>query len=202
MLDNNTNKTLWIGIAVGIVAILGIGAMTLFPDAMSGLKSDVRLSSLSCSESGQNLLYFKTNALSASDFSTTVSADHDNATVSDVSTGVINIKTGATPGHIYGAYLVHNYNQVGGLSTGDKWALQADIKTDSPDVTFTVAGLGVETSDSHFVSDSNLTQDWKTFKSTGTRGPNVWGTVIFYFKTTSNHPVNIQIKNVRLSRVR
>lgn len=201
MLDNNTNKTLWIGIAVGIVAILGIGSMTLFPDVMSGLKSDVRLSSLSFSESGQNLLYFKTNALSASDFSTRVSGSaQDDATVSDVSKGVINIKTGATPGYIYGAYLVHNYNQVGGLSTGDKWALQADIKTDSPDVTF--AGLRVETSDARFVSDSNLTRDWKTFKTTGTRGPNVWGTVTFYFKITSNHPVNIQIKNVQLSRLR
>lgn len=198
---------MWIGIAVGIVAILGIGSMTLFPDAMSGLKSDVRLSSLSFSESGQNLLYFKTNALSASDFATTVSgSERNDATVSDVSNGVINIKTGATQGHVYGAYLVHNYNQVGGLSTHDKWALQADIKTDSPDVTFCTqngnyTGLGVGDSVAHFVSDSNLTQDWKTFKTTGTRAKNAWGTVIFYFKITSNHPVNIQIKNVRLSRV-
>lgn len=35
MLDNNTNKVTWVGVAVGIVAVLAIGAMTLFPQAIS-----------------------------------------------------------------------------------------------------------------------------------------------------------------------
>ena len=37
MLDNNTNKLIWVGVAVGIVAILAIGVMTLFPQALSSV---------------------------------------------------------------------------------------------------------------------------------------------------------------------
>lgn len=34
MLDNNTNKVVWVGVAVGVVALLGASSMTLFPSAM------------------------------------------------------------------------------------------------------------------------------------------------------------------------
>lgn len=44
MLDNNSNKTLWIGIAVGVVAILGIFAITTFPQLMASGHQTVRQS--------------------------------------------------------------------------------------------------------------------------------------------------------------
>lgn len=31
MLDNNTNKVVWVGVAVGVVTLLGVGALQLFP---------------------------------------------------------------------------------------------------------------------------------------------------------------------------
>lgn len=41
MLDNNTNKVVWVGVAVGVVAVIGAGALTLFPDAFSGMKTTI-----------------------------------------------------------------------------------------------------------------------------------------------------------------
>lgn len=41
MLDNNTNKVTWVALAVGIVAVLGIGSMALFPEANTALASNV-----------------------------------------------------------------------------------------------------------------------------------------------------------------
>lgn len=35
MIDTNTNKILWVAMAVGIIAILGLSATAIFPDAMS-----------------------------------------------------------------------------------------------------------------------------------------------------------------------
>lgn len=41
MLDGNVSKVTWVAVAVGIVAILGIGSMVLFPDAISTMKTTV-----------------------------------------------------------------------------------------------------------------------------------------------------------------
>ena len=42
MLDNNSNKTLWVGIAVGIVAILGISAQVLYPSALGQTATQIK----------------------------------------------------------------------------------------------------------------------------------------------------------------
>lgn len=42
MLDNNTNKVVWIGVAVGIVSLLGIVSLSLFPSAMDIVKPAIR----------------------------------------------------------------------------------------------------------------------------------------------------------------
>lgn len=44
MLDNNSNKALWVGIAVGVVAILGIFAITVFPQATTSVHHTIRQS--------------------------------------------------------------------------------------------------------------------------------------------------------------
>jgi len=41
MLDDNTNKVVWVGVAVGVVAIIGIAAMALFPEVFTGIKTKI-----------------------------------------------------------------------------------------------------------------------------------------------------------------
>ena len=41
MLDDNTNKVVWVGVAVGVVAIIGIAAMALFPDVFKNMKASI-----------------------------------------------------------------------------------------------------------------------------------------------------------------
>lgn len=41
MLDDNTNKVVWVGVAVGVVAIIGIAAMALFPTVFDGIKAKI-----------------------------------------------------------------------------------------------------------------------------------------------------------------
>ena len=41
MLDGNTNKITWVAIASGVVAVLGLASMAMFPSAMSSAKSNI-----------------------------------------------------------------------------------------------------------------------------------------------------------------
>ena len=41
MLDNNTNKVVWVGVAVGVVAVVGVAALALYPQAFSGMKDTI-----------------------------------------------------------------------------------------------------------------------------------------------------------------
>lgn len=56
MLDNNTNKVVWIGVAVGVVAVIGVGALTLFPDAFSSMKPTISSVMTVKADAGKNLL--------------------------------------------------------------------------------------------------------------------------------------------------
>ena len=46
MLDNNTNKVVWVGVAVGVVTLVSAGAMLLFPQITDGFKPMMRESML------------------------------------------------------------------------------------------------------------------------------------------------------------
>lgn len=56
MLSSNTNKMTWVGVTVGVVAALGVGAMALYPNAMSTTKTAMvkAVSKFSGSDSGEN----------------------------------------------------------------------------------------------------------------------------------------------------
>lgn len=41
MLANNSNKLVWVGVTVGVVAALGLGTMTMFPSAMDQSKTTI-----------------------------------------------------------------------------------------------------------------------------------------------------------------
>lgn len=42
MLDDNTNKVVWVGVAVGVVAVIGAAALLLFPDIFNGMKDTIK----------------------------------------------------------------------------------------------------------------------------------------------------------------
>lgn len=46
MLDNNTNKVVWVGVAVGVVTLLGLGALQLFPQVVNSAKPSIHRSML------------------------------------------------------------------------------------------------------------------------------------------------------------
>ena len=209
MLDNNTNKIFWVGVVLGIIGVFGSAVLSLYPDTMSRVKSAVRFQTLSFSETNENLLFPDSNVIKASYFGTMVQGGAtgvDYAHVSDVEPGVVNLKLGSTPNHVYGAFLVHNYNDGSGLDVNDKWKLSAEIKSDNPNVRFytqgsNYTGLGIENSQSSWISNPALSTDWQKYSSTGIRTYNA-GAVIVYFVNNSGQPVNIQIKNMTLVRIR
>lgn len=41
MLDENTNKVVWVGVAVGVVAVIGVAALALFPDVFKGMQDTI-----------------------------------------------------------------------------------------------------------------------------------------------------------------
>lgn len=41
MLADNTNSLVWVGVAVGVVAALGIAAMLLFPNVLTNVKTQI-----------------------------------------------------------------------------------------------------------------------------------------------------------------
>ena len=41
MLDENTNKVVWVGVAVGVVAVIGVAALALFPNVFNGMKDTI-----------------------------------------------------------------------------------------------------------------------------------------------------------------
>ena len=41
MLDENTNKVVWVGVAVGVVAVIGVAALALFPNVFNGMQKTI-----------------------------------------------------------------------------------------------------------------------------------------------------------------
>lgn len=54
MLDNNTNKVVWVGVAVGVVTLLGLGALQLFPQVVNSVKPSIHRSMLVSSAGASN----------------------------------------------------------------------------------------------------------------------------------------------------
>ena len=57
MLDNNTNKVIWVGVAVGVVTLVGAGAILLFPQITDAFKPMMRESML-VTQATPNALFF------------------------------------------------------------------------------------------------------------------------------------------------
>ena len=57
MLDNNTNKVVWVGVAVGVVTLVGAGVLLLFPQITDAFKPMMRESML-VTQATPNALFF------------------------------------------------------------------------------------------------------------------------------------------------
>lgn len=42
MLDNNTNKVIWVGVAIGVVSLIAVGAFSLFPDSFKSISTPLQ----------------------------------------------------------------------------------------------------------------------------------------------------------------
>ena len=57
MLDNNTNKVIWVGVAIGVVVVIGVGALALFPEVTDEFKPMMRESMLVTQATPEALKY-------------------------------------------------------------------------------------------------------------------------------------------------
>ena len=57
MLDNNTNKVIWVGVAIGVVVLVGTAAIALFPSVTDSFKPMMRESML-VTQATPNALFF------------------------------------------------------------------------------------------------------------------------------------------------
>jgi len=111
MLDGNVSKVTWVAVAVGIVAILGIGSMVLFPDAISTMKTTV-------TNEVQHFSNYTPDADTADNFTYSLDTDKNEATITDWSgkDGSVNDATVTVPGSIVRNH--QNYKVVGIRSGG------------------------------------------------------------------------------------
>lgn len=75
MLDNNTNKVVWVGVAVGVVTLVGAGALLLFPQITDNFKPMMRESMLTTQATPNALLFSPEKDLTYADnYNKTVNA--------------------------------------------------------------------------------------------------------------------------------
>ena len=132
MLDNNTNKVVWIGVAVGVVALIGVGALTLFPDAFSSSHDLIRQKQLVMADGSTNVL-----ATSAKFSRTTIRTGTSTSKASNFSSNTnftLNLlSNNQLQGVWWGDGGVQSSVGYSDFLKGDDWAMAADIKVVSGD---------------------------------------------------------------------
>lgn len=202
MLDNNTNKVVWIGVAVGVVAVIGAGALTLFPDAFSSSHDMIRQKQLVMADGSTNVLATTQTKLAPhvlQDDNTGTVAKYDDNTNFRLTLDSKTHKQGVFYGK-GGSAASNNYDD---FIKGDDWEMAADIKVVAGDVTkLDLMSLGVEASQGTvkwLSRPTKFTNDYQHFAVTGTR-QGIWGAPVIYFINRSGSPVVVDIQNVTLHR--
>lgn len=67
MLDNNTNKVVWVGVAIGVVVLVGTAAIALFPSVTDSFKPMIRDSMLTSQAIPESLRYGEDKILTYKD---------------------------------------------------------------------------------------------------------------------------------------
>lgn len=212
MLDNNTNKTLWIGVAVGIVAILGIGVMTFFPNALYTGSSGVRNVLLTTANTSQNLLYDSQGRLKYNMFDGAGHLQYD-----DDHINTINVPAGS---YWYGIYIDVKAQQ--NWYIGDKYTMKANFKAQGTGLVFSPwGGLYLEVPDTYETNakpNVAVSTDGMLYYAKGSRagaqhtttpyhlagqaGPeNNWGNnACFFVNNPTNHDIKLTISDMQLYR--
>ena len=202
MLDNNTNKVIWIGVAVGVVAVIGAGALTLFPDAFSSSHDLIRQKQLVMANGSTNVLSTKETKWAPhilKDYNVGTIVKFDNNTNFRMT---LDSKP-YSQGIFYGKGGNDASNNYDDFMKGDDWEMSADIKVVSGDLSnLELSSLGVQASQGtvKWISrPTKLTNDYQHFAVTGTR-QGIWGAPVIYFINRSGSPVVVDIQNVTLHR--
>lgn len=203
MLDNNTNKVVWVGVAVGVVAIVGAGALTLFPDAFSSSHDLIRQKQLVMADGSTNVL-----ATSAKFSDTTIRTGTSTSKASNFSSNTNFTLNLLSNNQLQGVWWGDGgFQSSVGYSDflkGDDWAMAADIKVVSGDASkLELSELDMESSGDTFKwiqKPATLTNEYQHFESKGTR-LETWGTPVIYFTNHSGQSVKVSVKNVTFHRV-
>lgn len=202
MLDNNTNKVVWVGVAIGVVSLLGLSAIVLFPQISGTMKPMIRHTAVMFADKDTNLVRLKNNSLLSS-----VAILSDSGITAKVSQGSTRNSVMMTLQPDDGTHQQGVWYGPGGSSAnestsdwwpGDKWQADIDVKVSDPSAV-SWSYFGIASSTNVVSSDKSLSHEWKHYTVTGTRA-SVWGSLNIYFRNTHDKPVVVEIKNVSLLR--
>ena len=203
VLDNNTNKVVWIGVAVGIVSLLGVSALLMFPAFKDTSHTIIRHESLRLANYNQNVLDLSKNNHSILE-STAILKDNGNQTTLKIvngSTYQLGLDNSKYVQGIFFPYQTLNQDNVyDAFIAGDKFRMSADVRIVNGTGNNVIPYyIGAEGANAIWTKKPVLNKDWQSFEMTGTR-TRQWGAPVVYFVNKANMPVTIEVKNVALYR--
>lgn len=216
MLDNNTNKVVWVGVAVGLVVVLGVAGTVLYPEAMNNGASMVRNLALSSANYKQNLLVnmdgsFKTQTTPNADY---CGWQHSN----DYKEWTIEVPAhGTWTGIFFDVDLKKNFY------VGDKYTIKSDMQAESEGLKFSpYGGMYLEvakTEKTSAVPHGAVSTNKTSYFAQGTRvnsntqdnvpvlgkpagGPddNSRNHMCIYFENSTDHSIKVHVSNIQLYR--
>lgn len=195
--ENEQGGMLRTVVVVGIVALIA-AVITM---GVVGMKASLRSKTVLAVDAGRNLVALTDNSVKKSynPFNYTQMLDNGDGSATLTFPNVEpNVKGIVFAG---GGEDLHGY-----FKTGDKWRAEMDVKTTTPSALawYTddkhTTGLGIESSDSHWVENPPFSTEWQHYVAEGTRGVE-WGTYVVYFKNKTSTPISVDVKNMSLTRI-
>lgn len=203
MLDNNTNKVVWVGVAIGVVGLLGAGAILFFPSLKTTMYDSIRRTELLMATHHSNLFVdSKTDVRHATHLMGDYVHDTKLIRLSDTDYRIDMTSDSQTQGFYYGYGGVHNDTlYFDDLRPGDGWTMDADIRVVSGDSS-KVELSNMYVQDSDLTATANhvgLSSNWQHFSSAGIRKDD-WGAPVWFFHNNTGQPVSVEVKNIEIHR--
>lgn len=191
-------------VVVGLIAIIAI----VITAGIVGLRSSLRTNTLMAATMGQNVLRIKQNGSDTNYKFNTLSGSeklqYNNSTgVFDLTLSVKSSYNAGHQGMYYGPGGSTASKAYDAFLDGDKYKLTADMRTDDVNLINKVDySIYFEASkNSGMYLRPSMSSEWQHYETNGVR-LNTWGAPMFYFNNHSGQPVHVQIKNIKLIRVR
>lgn len=185
---------------VTVIGLIAIIAMVVIM-AVVGMKGSLRTNTLMAKDAGKNLVALTDNSMSKSftGFNYTQIVDHPDGSAT------LTLPSNGT--NVYGIVFSGGGDDVHqSFQTLDKWQAEVDIKTTSPNGLAWFSddkhetGLGIESSTASWTQNPAFSTTWQHYVATGSKGP-MWGTFVVYLRNNSGGPINVDVKNVTLTRM-